>query len=154
MTNRFTKITQIGMVIKDKERVLAKMEQVFGAAPSRRLFALEDDSRVYRGKKGEFSAELIFYDFANIELEFIVPLKGPSIWQDFLDAHGEGLHHIQFAVDSFEGARADMRSAGIEMMQEGGSATKVPNLKWGYFDTEGILPFIIEISNPGEATKS
>jgi len=30
----------------------------------------------------------------------IEPAQGSSIWQDFLDQHGEGIHHIKFAMQN------------------------------------------------------
>jgi methylmalonyl-CoA/ethylmalonyl-CoA epimerase len=151
--NRFTAISQIGIVIRDKERLLLHMQKVFAAEPSRVVRTTLDDGRIYRGRPGNFSAELIFYSFASIELEFILPLEGESIWQDYLNEHGESIHHIQFSVDSFEGARADLQDAGMEMIQEGNSASLVPGLKWGYFDSTEMLPFILEIVNSSEVAR-
>jgi len=150
MENRFTEISQIGFVICDKERILKGMREVFGVEPDKVVMTKADDGRVYRGEPGDFVAELIFYKFANIELEFIRPISGKSIWQEHLDAHGEGLHHIQFAVDSFEGARNQMHGADVEMLQEGLSARPVPGLRFGYFDTFAKLAFILEIFNEKE----
>jgi hypothetical protein len=147
------KISQIGVVIANKEEAISAMKRVFGADPSRIIMTKEDDGRVYRGAEGAFKAELIFYNVFGIEIEFIVPLKGPSIWQEYLEEHGPGLHHLQFNVESFEGARSQMHEAGIEMMQEGNSVSPVPGLKWGYFDSLGMLPFIIEITNKDEIAK-
>ena len=148
--SQFTDIVQVGIVARDKARVLEHMEKVLGAVPSRTLLTIDDDARVYRGEKGDFSAELIFYQFGAVELEFIIPLEGKSIWRDFLEDKGEGLHHVKFNVGSFEDSRKQMSEAGIGMMQEGNSATGIPGLKWGYFDSTGLLDFIVEIGNRKE----
>jgi len=90
------------------------MREVFGVEPDKIVMTNEDDGRIYRGEPGDFVAEIVYYKFATIDLEFIRPISGKSIWQEHLEVHGEGLHHIQFAIDSFEGARRQMSRAEIE----------------------------------------
>ncbi len=153
-SNPFTRIVQIGLVARDKKKVLASMKEIFGLSPSRCLMTREDGARRYYGEAGDFSAELIFYDFGGVELEFIIPIQGRSIWQDALDEDGEGLHHLQFSVDSFRSACEAMAEKGVRVSQEGASASKIPGLRWGYFDTKEKLSFIVEISNPSEVLNS
>ena len=38
------------------------------------------------------------------QIELIQPLEGRSIYSDFLQAHGPGLHHIRFSVEPFDAA--------------------------------------------------
>ena len=150
MDNKFTEICQIGMVVRDREKILKYMEEVFGAKPALIANTVEDENSRYYDEHGEFEAELIFYRFANIELEFVVPISGKSIWQDFLDEHGEGIHHFLFNVDSFEGAKQQMAENDIPIIQQGSSIMGVPGVKWAYFDTMKKLPFIAEIKNTAE----
>ena len=138
------------MVVRDKEKLLQNMRDIFGAEPAQIAHTLVDENSLYYGEHGDFQAELIFYRFANIELEFVVPLSGKSIWQDFLDEHGEGIHHVLFNVISFEGAKEQMAQNGIPMIQQGSSIMKIPGVKWGYFDTLQKLPFMVEIKNAVE----
>ena len=35
-----------------------------------------------------------------LQLELIQPNEEPSTWREFLDEHGEGVHHLQQAVDN------------------------------------------------------
>lgn len=150
MENHFTKLTQVGIVVRSKEKVLESMRQVFGAEPAQCIETPPSEHNQYYGQPGNFVAELIFYRFANIELEFIVPLAGKSIWQDWLDEHGEGIHHVLFDVDSFDAAKQQMADSGIAVMQQGWSVMGVPGLKWGYFDSQEKLSFIVEMKNGKE----
>lgn len=153
MENKFTELCQVGMVVRDREKLLQNMRDIFGAEPALIAHTVEDENSIYYGEHGEFLAELIFYRFSNIELEFVVPLSGKSIWQDFLDEHGEGIHHVLFNVDSYEGAKEQMAKNGIPLIQQGSSIMGVPGVKWGYFDTLQKLPFIVEIKNSAEYQK-
>ncbi|MFW6180490.1 MAG: hypothetical protein ACOC8N_01985 [Spirochaetota bacterium] len=37
-----------------------------------------------------------------MQLELVQPVDGLSIYADWLEEHGEGLHHFNFLVDSHE----------------------------------------------------
>lgn len=139
-----TKITQIGLVIRDGEKIQKTMKTLFNLEPSRIKDTCDDDARRYHGNKGDFAAHLIYYMFGELEIEFIVPLKGQSIWQDFLDTHGEGLHHIQIAVEDCDATAAHLSEYGIQVLQEGSSVSNIPNAKWQYYDMFPMLPFILE----------
>lgn len=150
MENKFTEISQIGLVVSDKEKVLESMRAIFGAEPAQIVRTLLSEHNQYRGLPGDFEAELIFYRFANIELEFIIPVAGQSIWQEHIDSGTEGLHHVLFNVDSFEGAKGQMADQGVGVLQQGLSVMGVPGLKWAYFDTAEKLSFIVEMKNGKE----
>jgi catechol 2,3-dioxygenase-like lactoylglutathione lyase family enzyme len=153
MENKFTEITQIGLIVSDREKTIENMRAVFGAEPTQIVRTLKSEHNQYRGLPGDFEAELIFYRFANIEIEFIVPLSGESIWREHIDAGAEGLHHILFNVDSFEGAKEQMAGQDIGVTQQGLSVMGVPGLKWAYFDTAEKLSFIVEMKNAKEILK-
>ena len=150
--NRFTEISQIGIVARDKERVIANMRDVFGVEPDQCTVCSvtsEKQNGNYYGEPGDFEADLLFYRFANVELEFMVPRHGKNIWSDWLEEHGEGLHHMLFNVDSFDGAVADMKEKGIPLIQDGPSTLQA-GLRWGYFDGYEKLGFILEVKNTKE----
>ena len=140
-----TQITQIGLVIRDEARIKANMKQYFGVTPSRERFIRGDETRRYYGVFEDFEAKLIYYNFGSIEIEYIVPYKGHNIWQDHLDAHGEGLHHIQIAVKDSDEAAEELVMLGTQAVQEGATVSKIHDAKWKYFDTQEQLGFILEV---------
>ena len=149
MENKFTKLIQVGMVVRDRETILKNMKDVFGVEPAMVTKTTADQNSTYYGEQADYEADLLFYRFAGVELEFVVPVRGKSIWQDFLDEKGEGIHHVLFNVDNYEEAKAQMAEHGISLMQEGASTLQA-GAKWGYFDTAKLLPFIIEMKNMAE----
>jgi hypothetical protein len=149
--NKFTKVSQVGIIVKDIRKTMAAMERVFGATPDKEGNVCPTNRR-YHGKEGDFDALIALYDFANIQIELIEPLRGDNIWQEFLDKHGEGIHHIRFNVEDNDAAINDMAEKGIEVSQSGDSLT--PGLRWTYFDSEDALGFIVEqFSSYGEKNK-
>ena len=152
VNKRFTEIAQVGLVARDKERVIANMREVFGAEPDQCTVCTvrpDQGNGFYHGEPGDFEADLLFYRFANVELEFMIPHYGKNIWSDWLDEHGEGLHHILFNVDSFDGAVADMKEKGIDLIMDGPSTLK-KGLHWGYFDGYDKVGFVFEVKNTKE----
>lgn len=53
--------------------------------------------------------------------ELIEPLSGPSIFQDFLDAHGEGVHHVAWDCNGIPMAERvrGFEERGFRMVQSG-----------------------------------
>ena len=140
--NLFTNLSQVGFIVKDMDKTIAAMKRVFGVMPDV-VNNVNPENKKYHGKDGDFDAILALYNFANVQLELIQPVSGESIWQEHLDQHGEGLHHIRFTVENQKEAIAYMAAKGIFPSQQGDSLT--PNVQWDYFDTESELGFIVEI---------
>ena len=49
-----------------------------------------------------------------------MPEKGPSTWQDHLDKHGDGIHHLAFNVDDFDPEIHDWKQNGFVVAMSGG----------------------------------
>ena len=50
-------------------------------------------------------------------IELIAPI-GVGFVRDFLDAHGEGVHHITFMVEDLAACVAEARAAGVRVVGE------------------------------------
>jgi catechol 2,3-dioxygenase-like lactoylglutathione lyase family enzyme len=82
------------------------------------------------------------------ELEIIAPEAGDNIYNEFLDKHGPGLHHVAYVVPDYEQAAAPVRAAGMTPLIEfdnGGS-------QGGYFDCGPAGGSVIEIVKYDPAT--
>jgi len=56
----------------------------------------------YYGKPAQFKLRIGFAQLGNLQLEVIQPVEGKSIYTDFLETHGPGLHHIRFSEKDFD----------------------------------------------------
>ena len=85
--------------------------------------------------------------WGKLEWELLQPLEGRSIHQDFLDAHGEGLHHLGFMVHDYEEAMEKMAGAGCIPLMRAESRMEMYGgvLKACYFDTGSVGGVICEI---------
>lgn len=147
MENQFVEMTQVGIVVRDLDAMIANMKKIFGCEPSFVGETLKS-GRKYFGREGNFAARIALFDFCNIQFEYMMPTEGESIWQDFLDEHGEGLQHVSFRVKSYEDAAAQMAQAGAEAEMQGLAMARP--VRWDFFNTEPMLGFSVECSSPME----
>lgn len=95
-------VTQVALVVRDIEAVKAKWAVVLGVPvpPTVGAGDFEVTGTTYRGRPApDAGCVMAFFDISpTTQLELIQPNGGTSAWQDFLDAHGEGVHHLAFHV--------------------------------------------------------
>lgn len=140
----FTDIAQMGIVVDDLEKIMTSMEVLFGAERPNVVHA-KPCNGFYRGEPAQYTADIAYYEqFNGVELEFIQPLTGQSIWADHLKSKQTALHHVRFNVRDYAACCSFMKSKGIEVYQCGDVA-RDPSWKWCYFDTMEQLGFILEI---------
>lgn len=143
----FTNCVQIGVVVKDLDRTLKALTEVFGLGPFRTITYPPPDrtdiERVYKGSPASFVFREAFADLGSVELEIIQPLDGESIWSDFLKEHGEGLHHIRFNVPDLQPVIRCLAEQGIDVAMMGSGLR--PGTTWAHFDTASMIGFTLEV---------
>ena len=78
------------------------------------------------------------------EIELIQPLTGPSIYDEWMDAHGEGLHHIAYNVERIGDAIGEMEERGFPVIQYGAGYGIDGDGAFAYFDTQATFASILE----------
>lgn len=144
---RFGDVMQVGVVVRDLDRVIAALSDIFGMGPFRvNAYPPEgrgDMNRVYRGEPGDFTYRQAFVDLGTVELELIQPISGRSVWSDFLEKHGEGIHHIRFNTFDMSEVVGYLAGQGISVGMSGNGLR--PGTCWANFDTEEQVGFTIEV---------
>ena len=130
---------QINIVVRDIEKAAEKWAELFGVEkPEIYINHLEGgEDYKYRGEPAtcELKCANIFMD--GFVLELHEPCGGPSSFQEFLDKHGNGVHHLGFEV-------GDRRDAIIKDMEESGYDVKrthgiYPGSSWTIVDAQRIF---------------
>ncbi len=63
---------------------------------------------------------MAFFDVGpGLQLELIQPNEEPSTWRDYLNEHGEGIHHIAFQIKDSKAKVASAEAAGLKLVQRG-----------------------------------
>ena len=103
----------------------------------------------YRGTEQTFGMVLCLAWTGTMLWEIIEPLEGESIYKDFLDEHGEGIHHVAFSGRKEKGEELPYESQIQEFISRGFPVTQSGVLKkqvqFHYFDTEKSTGTTFEI---------
>lgn len=139
-------ITQVGIVVKDVEKVARNYWNILGIGPWDIITCgpPQLQKRIYQGKPVYYVAKIGFARVGAVELELLEPVEGSSTYHDFLAEYGEGGHHIQYLVDSFEEFDRHMAffsRKGIPVLMGGNFGSGV---RFAYIDTVNTLKTIWE----------
>ena len=146
------KITQIAVVVRDIEAALKTYTQTLGWGPWS-VFdykpPLLHDTRV-KDEPVEFRMIGAEASVDGLGFELIQPVSGPSVYQEFLDTHGEGVQHIACMKHTVEDSalmREHWRANGAGELMSGRIGESI---EFYYLDTAPMLKFVLE-SGSGHA---
>jgi hypothetical protein len=138
-------IVQIGFVVRDAEAYARRWTTLFDFPPPRIVEwpLREGMTAVFRGAPIDLKMKIAFVETGSVQLEFIQPLEPNNLYAEFLEQHGEGMHHVMFDVADPE-AIADQLGVGV--LQSGD--TVKPGGRWFYLDTQSLLGLPLELRRP------
>ncbi|MDQ0252971.1 catechol 2,3-dioxygenase-like lactoylglutathione lyase family enzyme [Evansella vedderi] len=136
-------VAQVGIIVKDIEKTSQAYADFFGVEkpPANPTDPLDKAQTNYKGDPTEARAKLAFFDMGSLQLELIEPDEHPSTWREFLDTHGEGVHHIAFVVKDMKATVAKMESRNMPLVQKG----EYTGGRYAYMDTFNELKVILEL---------
>ncbi len=136
-------ITQVAVVVRDIEKTARNYADLFGMEmPNIVITDPEEKAHTrYRGQPTQARAKLAFFKMGSLSLELIEPVGSPSTWQEFLDQHGEGIHHIAFQVEDMDETVRFLESKGMPLIQRGDFTGGC----YAYMDSTSRLGAIIEL---------
>jgi catechol 2,3-dioxygenase-like lactoylglutathione lyase family enzyme len=113
---------QVGFVVRDLEDGAERFRSFLGVSPWA-VWEFEPPAlskRTYRGAPAQFTMRIAIATVGDLMLELIDPGDGPSVHRDFLDDHGEGLHHVAcFSSGDTDRVIETMSDAGAPVVQRG-----------------------------------
>ena len=136
---------QAAFVVRDLERAARNFDALLGAGPwAGHVFdGGSVDGREYHGEPADWSFRLVVND-RRPQVELIEPLAGPNIFADWLDARGEGFHHVAYEVASVDATTAEMARLGHPLILRGHSYGADRDGDAAFYDTADALGFIVE----------
>jgi methylmalonyl-CoA/ethylmalonyl-CoA epimerase len=151
------KVDQIALVVRDLDATVREYWERLGIGPWTIVTFGPDTVRElsYRGRPSTLRMRAAFAMTDNVQLEIIESLEGPNIYEEFLAAHGEGVHHLGVRVPDVRAAVAGMVARGYVVIQAGYGTGASGEGGFAYFETEGLLGTLIElIEVPRQRTAS
>lgn len=140
-------IVQVAHVVRDINKKMELYWNKLGIGPWK-IYTLKPpllrDSLV-NGNLSDHTYLIALAKRESLQFELIQPLTGRSIYDDFLEEKGEGLHHIKFYFKNCQKVIQDYKQKGFKVIQSG----KIDDDEFYYLDTSSILDYIIEIGNNG-----
>jgi len=138
------KAIEIAIVTRNVKTTMQGLSRL-GLGPWRSYtFTPENTSnQTYRGEPSPFVMRVCFAQLGDMIWELIQPLSGRTIFQEFLDRHGEGIHHIAFDCNGipFSARLAEFERRGFKLSQ-GGSWMGTNH--FAFFETESAATTCIE----------
>lgn len=140
-------MVQVGIIVRDIEAVSRAYAQVWGIeAPKWFLTDSEEVAHTrYHGQPSAARAKLAFLNMGatgcRLQVELIEPVGGPSTWQEFLDTHGEGVHHIAFQIKGMEEQITLLQGQGMPAVQRG----DYTGGRYAYIDSVPQLKVMLEL---------
>jgi methylmalonyl-CoA/ethylmalonyl-CoA epimerase len=121
------------IVVRDIAKTI-KFYESLGMGPFVTPPPITIKKRTDHGKAGMSGATQIkeaIGDMGTVRVQLIQPIEGKSIYQEFLDNKGEGVHHFAFIVDDVDKEEARFVDKGIEILSsvrlEGGGGHIIVN---------------------------
>jgi len=139
------KFAHAALVVKDMDKAI-KYFEALGVGPFPPFLGgpgMSFAGKTVRGESSDYDMDLRLTrgDLGGLSIELIQPLEGRSIYTEFLEEKGEGLHHLAFMVDDIDAEIADMEKRGFKVVQTGA----MPNTKWAYLEAEEPGGMVIEL---------
>ena len=119
----------LGVVVKDLDKAKESLSRVLGLGPWQVIDYAPTKGELIIGEP--FRLRLAVAGRAPLVLELVQPLEGKSIWSEFLERKGEGLHHIAFTIPNWDEMVQVMEQAGGSMAVGG----TINGKRWCYFET-------------------
>ena len=140
-------LTQVGFIVKDIEKSKQKFAALFGV-PAPAHFdggQFEVTGTQYKGKPApDANCLMAFFDVGpNVQIELIQPNGVKSVWQDYLDEHGEGVHHLAFKIKGMDEKIIACEGFGMKLVQRGkyGDASG----EYAYLEAYDDLKCLVEL---------
>ena len=139
------KLSQYAVVVRDLGAVSRYWEKL--GLPAMEVTHPTLTDLKYHGAPGQFDQRLGWHRHGTVTWEWIVPLKGPTVYQDFLDKSGEGLHHLALDVKDLDAVARSWTALGYPIVQSGawGEKGQPGSGRFAYADTTPIGGVTIEL---------
>jgi Glyoxalase/Bleomycin resistance protein/Dioxygenase superfamily len=141
-------VRQIGYVVTDLDRAINGWLEL-GVGP---WFVMRDlpMQALYRGEPCQTTLSVAWSNSAEMQIE-LIHQRGdtPSVFTEFLAAHGPGFHQLAYWTTDFAATMRDVEEAGWPVVWSGGEGSGV---RFAYVEPPNAPAAVIEISELNDAT--
>jgi catechol 2,3-dioxygenase-like lactoylglutathione lyase family enzyme len=134
---------QVAYVVRDVSAAEAWFGKLLGVPSWFRMenMAFGADC-THRGGPADYADNLSIGYLRDTQIELIEATRGESLYTEFLEARGPGLHHVAFDVPDFAATVAALSDGGLDLLAKGQVG---PGSQFAYFDCETAGASVVEI---------
>lgn len=99
----------------------------------------------YHGRPADYRMRIALSQIGPFRIELIEAKEGDSIYADFINEHGYGVHHLGLLVEDMHQALEQTSAAGLDMIQDGSGFGLHGDGHYAYLDTEKALGITLEL---------
>ena len=139
-------VAQICILVPDIEKAVEIWWKRFGIGPWH-LYTYGKPlvKRMTRhGKPCEYKMKIALSYIGKMRIELIEPLEGDTVYKEFIEDHGYGVHHLGVLTDDMKGSLKNAESARIAMIMDGAGYGPDDDGHYAYLDTEKLIGTTIE----------
>jgi len=140
-------LDQVALIVDDLDQAVRAYWEKFGIGPWR-IFTYGRpmlQGMRYHGQPAEFRFRTAFGQVGGMRLELIQVVEGHTIYDDYAQERGYGLHHVGVLVEDMAQALEEARQAGIAVLQEGWGFGLDGDGHFAYLDTIPLIGMIVEL---------
>jgi 4-hydroxyphenylpyruvate dioxygenase-like putative hemolysin len=104
-------IDQLGIVVRDIDKVIESWSKLLGIGP---WDSREMETTDRAGRKAK--TKLAFANIGALQIELIQSVEGRTFYADFLEKHGEGIHHLGVRVDDVDAETDSLAKKGVKVL--------------------------------------
>lgn len=140
-------VAQVCLIVEDLDEAMENYWKLFGIGPWH-VYTYGKPlvkKMTYHGKPSEYRMRIALSYIGPLRIELIEPLEGDTVYRDFVEEHGYGVHHFGVLVEDMEAAIAQAEACGLAMTQDGSGFGLDGDGHYAYLDTEDKIGVTIEL---------
>ncbi len=140
-------VAQICIIVPDIERAVRHWWEMFGVGPWHiYTYGKPLVERMTRdGEPTEYKMKVALSYIGSMRIELIEPLEGDTVYREFVEEHGYGIHHIGVLTEDMEESLRKAEEAGFRMTMDGAGFGPDGDGHYAYLDTERVINTTIEL---------
>ena len=113
-------IAQVCVIVKDLDKAVENYWEVFIGPWKFYTYGKPLVKRMTRhGRPAEYRMRVALANVGPLRLELIEPLEGDTVYREFVEKHGYGVHHLGVLVEDMQEALERAAEAGFQNTQDG-----------------------------------
>jgi hypothetical protein len=138
---------QVGFVVKDLEQTMRGYYERFGIGQWHvYTYGPAVLKRMTRfGRACSYTMRLGLNTVCGTRRELIQQVEGDTVYREFIEGHGYGMHHLGVYVDDIDSAIAQAADAGFHVTMDGAGFGLDGDGYYAYLDTDPLLGTTYEL---------